>query len=440
MDLNGKKFIGYIIDMPDPLNLGRYAVYIPNMMAFNMVGTRYIWCKNAINTYSIHRDPITKKFYKAGQYIPLPPGTKVIVEFLSNSLEQGYITGVDGFIPTKDRDNYYLVYETLHGSKFYVDDKRDILHIQHSDGLTNIFLSKDNITLQLNQNNSSGEIVRNSAIVIDENRIQFVVKNQLLEFSVDGLKMILDDENTKTFLSITQEGMNLSANKFINFNVEDGRFFVNSKDMFLTGLNESHIWSNDLRLTGSQKAQLSGTTINIQGFLDIHLKSLNINEEALVSYNLRTMMYNADVFGAMNTYASVYSLTAQVNSTANSMNAQSGSLNASDGVSFENMGVGSSAAGSINGAMNVVATSMYFGNATVGTALLMNEPTGAMAATNMVLSSTIAGSAEQAPLQIPIPLPEIPNPKDQISGLVNHGKKLEEEAKYNTIPDEIFKF
>ena len=275
-DIKGKSFEGYIIDKKDPLNLNRYAIYIPELMAPARFGSKWVWCKNVIGSFTRHRDPITKIYYSYGSYQPLTPGTRVLVNFIKNNMEDGgYIIAVTSTVKSEhaNRDDYTLIYKTKNNSKFYIDENKNILHISHANGKTNFYMSDRDIVLQINdaENTKTTDNYKlNSSIKLHKNEIDFIFGDVIYKFSKNGFSMSTGEKNNLSFIDITRDGINISGQKYINM-ITEGKVNINGGKTFLTGYDECHVFSNDLRLTGSQKAQLSGTTVNVQGWFDTHI-------------------------------------------------------------------------------------------------------------------------------------------------------------------------
>jgi hypothetical protein len=439
-NIKGKIFEGYILDKKDPLNLNRYAVYIPELMAPASYGSKWVWCRNAIGSFTRHRDPMTKIYYSYGSYQPLTPGTRVLVTFIKNNMEDGgYIIAVTSTIKNEiiDRDNYTLVYKTKSGSKFYIDENKDILHISHSHGNTNVYLSKDDIILQINEKNGDTYEL-NTALKIHRNEIRFIFGDTVYKFDKNGFGMSIGEENNLSFINITKEGIQISGQKYINI-VTDGKLSLNGGKSFLTGYDECHVFSNDLRLTGSQKAQLSGTTVNVQGWFDAHVKAMHVGIDAYISIDTQSLFTNNFQLVANNTFAPLYNLTSMIYTNATQIHARASTIEAQDGFILSGMGIGASTSSTVGTSLSTSLLGLKVSLMTMNTGLLLNEPSGAMAALNYILTGTIAGSASPASDLTPVTLPS-PNSdiRDPIAGLVSKIENEENQSKYNTTPDEVF--
>jgi hypothetical protein len=439
-DIKGKIFEGYILDKKDPLNLNRYAVYIPELMAPARYGSKWVWCKNVIGSFTRHRDPMTQIYYSYGSYQPLMPGTRVLVAFIKNNLEDGgYIISVTSTIKNEnnDRDNYTLVYKTKNGSKFYIDENKDILHISHSQGHTNIYLSKEDIILQINEKDKD-KFELSTAIKMHKNEINFIFEDTVYKFDKNGFSMSLGEENNLSFLNITKDGIHISGQKYINI-VSNGKLNLNGNKTFLTGYDECHVFSNDLRLTGSQKAQLSGTTVNVQGWFDTHVKAMHVGIEAFVSLDTQSLFTNNFQLVANNSYAPIYNITSMIYTNSTQIHARASTIESQDGFILSGMGIGASTASTVGTSLSTSLLSLKITLMTMNTGLLLNDPTGSVAAINYILTGSIAGSASPAsdltPVTLPSPASDI---KDPIAGLATKIEKDEDRSKFNTTPDEVF--
>jgi hypothetical protein len=77
----------------------------------------------------------------------------------------------------------------------------------------------------------------------------------------------------------------------------------------------------------------------------------------------------------------------------------------------------------------------------INTGLLMNDPTGSMAAVNYLLTQTIAGSANPASDLVPTILPmNDDDVKDPIAALAKKTKNNELQAEKNTYIDEVISY
>lgn len=436
----GKIYNGFVLDIQDPLNTGRYAIYIPEIMKSDYPGTKYVFCKNGINTYVRDRNPFTAEYFSYGSYTPLYPGTQVYVLFTRESSESGLIIGTEAVNsqPKANRDNYYLIYKTKYGSMMYVDDEKGHFHLQHENGASNIYMNDKSLTLQINTTGASGEKKRSSAIELDEDRVRFIIGNAVYEFGVDGFNMNMGDK-AATYLNISRDGIHMQGNKFINISSDMGNLHLFAENTFLTGYNETHIYGSDVRLTGNQKAQISGNHVNIQSWFDTHIKGMNIGIEALIFFQKQATFSTELDLAVNNTFAPLYNLTSSLYANTTAFYGVASPTIAMDGMTLNNMGLAASLSGSIGTSISGMALALKGTFMGIGTMMLMNEPTGIMGAVSTVLTSTIAGTASPAAgpvYQTGAVLPE----NDPISGLVNKNIDDEEVSKKYVQPKKFFKY
>jgi len=441
-DIKGRIFEGYIIDKPDPDNLNRYAVYIPELMAPAAYGAKYVFCRNDIGSFTRHKDPISKMYYSHGSYHPLTPGTKVLVTFTRNTMENsGKIIAIDGTIKSEhyDRDNYTLVFKTKTGSKLYIDENKEVIHLLHKNGNSNIYMTDEDIILQLNDE-VGDDYELNTALKIHKGEIQFIFGKTVYKFTQNGWNMTIGDENNLSFIDVTKEGIQISGKSYINI-VTDGKLSLNGGKSFLTGYDECHVFGNDLRLTGSQKAQLSGTTVNIQGWFDAHIKGLHVGIEAYVSIDSQALFLNNFNLVANNNYAPIMNNTSMIYTNTSQIHARTSTIEAQDGFIISGMGVGANTAGTVGTSLSSSLLTLKISLMGINTGLLMNDSTGSMAAVNYLLTQTIAGSANPASDLVPTVLP-INNDdiKDPIAALAKKIKNNEIQAEKNTYMDEVVSY
>ena len=127
--ITNKEFIGFILPDLDPKNQGRYCVHIPELMP-HFPNTHGFWVKNNIHKYRLTESD--NGLY--GQYLPLQPGTKVIVKFYTQDFNSGYIDRIisdqndnnlknppdfDTDTNSKNRDERYILVKT-HKNNTYI--------------------------------------------------------------------------------------------------------------------------------------------------------------------------------------------------------------------------------------------------------------------------------------------------------------------------------
>jgi len=439
--VRGKIYIGYIMNYQDPLNSGRLAVYIPELFPLNYPGKNYVFCRNGISTFHKSRDPFSKEYISYGSYTPIHPGTRVLVTFLNENLENGIIIGIDSDtklpIQEKDAKNYYLIMQTKNGSRIYFDENKNIFHIMAAQGKTNIYLSETDILLQTEEfNPETGDLKRRNAIDIDDNGINFYIGEAVYSFTEEGLTITYP--KSSSYFNITKNGIDISAKKYINLSSDEGKIHVYSKNLFLNGYNETHVLSNDLRLTGSQKAQLSGTTVNVQGWFDTHIKGMHVGIDSIIMTSLQSLVTNKLSLAYENSFSSLSNETSIIKTITTTTYARGSTLNLIDGMTIRGMGLGASVSSSVGTTLSSTSTALQLSLMSINTTLLLNDPSGAMAAANSILTNSIAGTASAASGANAFVFKSAnPNGKDPLSGYIAFIKDSEDKDKFNIIPDTI---
>ena len=392
-------YIGVIQNIskyPDPEGRGRIPVYIEELMTFNynQRNKKFIWCDNTISNYTIQRSE-SGEYIRYGNYTPLYEGTKVSVNFSDPSnINTGYISAFASDISSpidKDLNEYYCVARTKDGSEIYLDNKNNIIHLMNARGMSNVRMTKDSITLSINNRESETNFSNASSMILDEHGLTIVVGDKRYEFTDTGVRFSLG-EGSKSFFDMTKKGLEFTGGDHLKIQTA-GELTLSADRFLLDSLNEMHLNASDLRLTGTQKAQLSGTTVNVQGFLTANLKALHVGIDSLISTDTKTIINNQ--MSLINNNQNIINNTnTTVNNLVTGIDIKGAGTIVEDGLTLKNMGIGSSTSASISASVTATTTSIYLTLATIGTALLMNDPfTGIV---NNILSKSIAGTAEEA--------------------------------------------
>lgn len=160
-DLSQKEYIGKILSDNDSQKLqGRYKVHIPELM-YQMSNNSGIWCKNAV-----HANRVTNSESGTyGSYVPLHPGTNVIVKFVNNDPNTGYITRIvsddkSNSLPFNitDRDDYYQIMRTPKNNNIIgicentSDLPNNSIHIYYHHSQTVIIIDQEGYHFHTNNN------------------------------------------------------------------------------------------------------------------------------------------------------------------------------------------------------------------------------------------------------------------------------------------------
>lgn len=395
MELKNREFSGIIKEGISTSDTeGKYLVFLLNLTP-NDTSLKPIWARNEVQGSRFSRwvDINTKAIISSGSYYPLYPGMKVNVRFRTDALESCYITNVISDIPlidkTSNRDNFYLINKTKKNSWIYQDDDRGITHIMHDGGSSNIVLEKEKIVLHTGQpigDGIKGTLISNAleigatgtklefgdnSIILDSTGITFKCGNNILTMT---------DNSTKI---LSSGSLDLVSEKNINFQ---------GKNLFLTGLEEAHLYSNVTRLTGNTQLALSSNVVTIDGISSTFIKGGQVTIEGL----LRTKIIGPTVELSSLTNMSISSMGAlTMSSQATIISGASTVINGAN-IFMDGMIVhGMSAAASISAsmiAMNLgLNTGMDVANAALVTSLGFSDPFSAT--TNSIITSTATGVA-----------------------------------------------
>jgi len=184
MSLKFEYFSGIVLPDPDPRNLGRYKVHIPELQ-LRMGKSSGILCRNKIHNYRVNdsEDGVY------GCYMPLHAGTKVIVAIANSDYSSASIVRINIHekdfdkqntlpfnVSDKSRDDLYLLLRTpkydsliaIMEDTVVADEPDNSLHIYHHNGETRIIINKDGIHIDT-VHNLSATIGGNSSIVVSGN-------------------------------------------------------------------------------------------------------------------------------------------------------------------------------------------------------------------------------------------------------------------------------
>ena len=163
---------GIVLDRNDPKDQGRYYVYIPELQFNDLTETppvknKYsgIWCYNCIGSNFIRYTEAELREFKNtnsyGSYMPLKPGTHVLVGFPEDKNKTvwntGYILNLLTFEkpPNDDRDNFYLLMTTDKESWAFIDENREQFAVSFHHGRSNVW-GKENV---IHLSKDSGTVV-----------------------------------------------------------------------------------------------------------------------------------------------------------------------------------------------------------------------------------------------------------------------------------------
>lgn len=221
-DLTVREFLGVVLKDEDPKIMGRYRVHIPELMP-HLTQDKGIYCKNNVGVYRIGKSG--SGFY--GSYVPLQPGTKVVVRFYENDLNSGYIDRVvsdekektvynpasfleDGDKKgkaknpeeTRDRDDVYLILKTPkhNNAVYFVEDTRD-----HKPNEFWFSFNSCRTALRVNEDGITITTRDSERVRINIDNVIHVVKNKKEKVGEDFVREVGSDYDLKVAGDITIE-------------------------------------------------------------------------------------------------------------------------------------------------------------------------------------------------------------------------------------------
>jgi len=184
MSLKLEYYGGVVLNDPDPKNMGRYKVHIPELQ-LRMSENSGIWCRNKIHTYRATNSD--DGVY--GTYYPLHSGTKVIVSITNEDYSSASIERIN--IHEKDldhrdtlpfnitdasRDDLYMVLRTPKYDSVIVvtedtsasDEPPNTLFIYHHNGESKIVMDSNGMHINTIHDFESS-VGGNSSVVVNGN-------------------------------------------------------------------------------------------------------------------------------------------------------------------------------------------------------------------------------------------------------------------------------
>lgn len=395
MILPNKIYNGVIQSVSDSTD-GKFKVYIPSLMSHDE-NFKSVSCKNKIGSYCKWTNPDTQEVQSIGTYIPLQPGMPVEVVFSTSSYMSGTITSLhfDNIPLNKDdQTSFYLFGKTLNGTRIYSDDKRNITHICHNDGKSNVLLMDDKVTLSVDD--CAPGIGGNNIGAIELSR-----SGIFLKFGENAL--VIDDSGIHALcgenkFEFGSKEMNWKTEKFT---VSAKDFEINADKAYITGKEELHLKSTVTRVSGGQQLALTGNTVAIDSTIMTHISSTT---SLVLSSLLHASMSSSviDIEGFANT--SVSGMSTVINGTASAtINGTSLFLNGAtifeDSQVIRGMGIGSAGANSMVAMSTALRYSLKAADIALTTAFHIGDPFSGMVCN--VMTESLNGTAQGVPNQMP---------------------------------------
>jgi hypothetical protein len=401
MNLQEKEFQGIIYDGIEDYE-GRYKVHVAALYPTSEPILLSLSNEVLGNRFSRWYDPNLQSIKSSGSYYPLQSGMKVIVKFKNNDINSGYIHGVVSEVPlidsVKNRDTFYLLNKTVNGSYIYQDDSRNITHLMHSNGKSNVFLDDDRVVLSTNEPVNTGKDYSVPLSYVELTKNTFKVSSSLYDnyISMDESGIVLRAGNS--MISISSKGIQFDTPGDIKMN--QGNFHLKAGKLFLEGSDELHLMGNVVRMAGNTSVNINGGIVSLDSFKTTYIKS---NLAVIVESLSRVKVSGTICELSALTNLSVSGLTTTIDSqmlnlSGSVTNIAAGSI-FMDGILNHNLGVASSSASGMvatNLGLNlgvdaaVAATSISSG---------MNDMVSGIV--NATLVQTLPGSARFASIGVP---------------------------------------
>lgn len=391
-----KVYRGLIQGLSDTTD-GKYKIYIPTLMAHDKT-FKYVMAKNCVSTYGKWMDPNTKEVKSIGSYIPLQIGMLVHIVFDTKHYESAQIIGlVFDEIPLNkdDQENFYLFGKTKNGTQIYSDDSRNITHIMHNKGLSNIIMMDDKISLSINETSPAG----------NNNYSNVEVSPESIILSVGSASLKLDESG---LVVTTKDNQWEFGNKEINFktskfNIDADDFSVSANKVFINGREENHIKGTVTRITGGQHLSLNGNVVNVEAITNATFHSAGTTTISGLTSTIISSPSHLDIkTTGLLTIDGTQIVVSGINTTLTGTTLV---LNATsifeDSQVIRGMGVASSMGSSMSGVSKGISAAMMGVNTALTTAFHFNDPFSGMAC-NSMSELLLPGVAQGAPTQLPI--------------------------------------
>ena len=389
-ELINKDFEGYILE-GELINdkVCKYPVYIPSLMSDSLDSINPIWAKNEVskNTYTTFLDPLTEELQSSGTYFPLRVGMRVNIKFRNNNMASAYIEYVKSSnVKISNRDDFYLLNKTVNNSFIYQDDNKSITHIMNSDGRSNIFMSKDKLSLSILEENTYK--IKN-AFEVNESGTFLEFGNNKIILDNSGIVLVAGD----TEIRLTESGIQMISPDNIEISA-DNNLKMKAQKAKLSSTERLDIYSTELKMTGTQIVNLNSNILSLDSFTSTHIRSNSyLIMESLLYAGLSSG--HCDVTGLLNLNLDGSNTTINGLGT---LNLGGGVINLSgsggvnmDGIISHNMGIASSTTNALISSNKAVKVSFLAAGIGISNGLNVNTFTNGITAS--VLTNTLPGCA-----------------------------------------------
>jgi len=399
-NLQGNIFEGTILDGNNSVEeQGKYLVYVPALIANKEVLFKPLWMDNEVNDhrYGGWINAHTKQVETAGSYLPLQIGMRVEVSFRSNSLGSGYINKIKSEYPlpmdSSKRDNYYLLNKTKGGSYIIQDDASEYTHICHNNGLSNIVLDNDGVTMTTTSGDINTGLRVKSSFNFNDIGCVLQIGNSHISVDETGVKLQAGDN----YLSITESGIDVVSKNKLKFNA-DSSIVMNGSQVNITGLETMNLYSGDMKITGNTVVNITGKDVVLDSIIGTFVKGTYVNIEGLIQTQVSGPIVKLSSLTNLFIDAPVLDLKSEMfNIGAPNISIASANISI-DGTILQGLGIATGISTSLH-AMNMA---LNIGVSSSGMAMSlgtsMNDPISGTA--NALMVSALPGSAIPVGYQI----------------------------------------
>ncbi len=352
-----------------------------------------VWCINGINPFTRYLD-INNTPISYGSYTPLQPYTPVTVTMSNGGRGMPTITGfakTNTSIPDpENRNELHVLHKSPRGSMIAIDDNNGTVQIIHKKGETSIILGDDTISMEISNGDKSG---KKADTFFSLSRGSFLWKMRDATMKFDESGFYVGDDDDSSYFKVTKDGIELHGNEYVKTTAKETVTMM-SKEMTLEGTKDMSVRSSHLRVSGTQLLNLTGGSIGIEAIFSAQIKAMHISTKAQILHTVdtpnrltRIPIYDIKTVG-------VYSEKSSVHTVKTSTWALGSSLIAADGLILTNMGYGNALSNS-NYNIGLATTTTQEGVLIKTTTTMITKETS-IAATNRVLTDTLAGTAKPA--------------------------------------------
>jgi len=395
-----KVYVGVVQPLTDDINPAKIYVNIPELFMFANVKTASL--KNSVlvdNPFSnrLIKNKQGDSFHYYGSYFPLKPGTEVLIKFRTDDINSGYIIDIGSSNKTvpiqAGKETTFLIAETSK-SRVYIDDYNNRYHVTIGNGNSDFFMDDKGIVLQMSETVGVEPIVK-SYFEINKDGLVFKLGEKELLFNDTGFSIKLGGE-TKTIFSLTEKGVVLGAEEYLNISSFGNTNIYSAKNSYIQSDGDLNLKGNVTKVTGNQRASLNSAVVHVRGWLDTHIKAgMNLKLESLVKLDIQSIIKNELVVGVSNYFSSLDNKTIITEGKSSMLSASSITTIIEDGLRLKDMGL------STNVVQNISSVSQATMLGTMGTfmgltTLFSLDNVGTAVASAVINDNSVGDSASNA--------------------------------------------